>query len=89
MSSNEGKMLMEQLNQEVDDLIRRKSYGLIQIDTKQAFEDLVFEEDSTMMDGKVEDDYPPIAPAASGANTLKSTASTSSSSPSSTPSALS
>mmetsp|Transcript_22988 Transcript_22988/g.49740 ORF Transcript_22988/g.49740 Transcript_22988/m.49740 type:complete len:651 (-) Transcript_22988:111-2063(-) len=50
MSSNEGKMLMDQLNQEVDDLIRRKSYGLIQIDTTHAFEDLVFEEDSMMLD---------------------------------------
>ena len=46
MSSDEGKMLMEQLNTEVDDLLRRKSVGLIQIETTQAFEDLVFEDDS-------------------------------------------
>ncbi|KAL7546248.1 hypothetical protein ACHAWF_009583 [Thalassiosira exigua] len=51
MSSDEGKMLMDQLNQEVDDLIRRKSKGLIQIDTRHAFEDLVFEEDSMERDG--------------------------------------
>ncbi|KAL3822341.1 hypothetical protein ACHAXA_002656 [Cyclostephanos tholiformis] len=47
-SSDEGKELMSALNQEVDDLIRRKSYGLIQIDTKYAFEDLMFEEDCEM-----------------------------------------
>ena len=48
VNSEEGKQLMDQLNLEVDQLIRRKSYGLIQIDTKEAFEDLVFEEDSMM-----------------------------------------
>jgi len=50
MSSEEGKELMDQLNAEVDQLIRRKSHGLIQIDTTEAFEDLVFEEDSMMFD---------------------------------------
>ena len=49
MDSKEGKVLMDQLNQEVDDLIRRKSHGLIQIDTMDAFEDLVFEEDSNLI----------------------------------------
>jgi len=49
MTSDEGKVLMDQLNQEVDDIIRRKSVGLIQIDM-QAFEDLVFDEDSMMLD---------------------------------------
>lgn len=57
MSSAEGQQLMEQLNQEVDDLIRRKSYGLIQIDTTHAFEDLVFEEDS--MTAKEPKESPP------------------------------
>jgi len=50
MSSDEGKALMEQLNMEVDELIRRKSVGLIEIDSKYAFEDLVFEEDSVDLD---------------------------------------
>ena len=49
INSEEGKILMDQLNQEVDDLIRRKSHGLIQIDTMDAFEDLVFEEDSNLI----------------------------------------
>ncbi len=47
-SSEEGRELMAALNQEVDDLIRRKSLGLIQIDTKYAFEDLIFDEDCEM-----------------------------------------
>lgn len=59
MSSSEGKLLMDQLNQEVDDIIRRKSYGLIQIDATQAFEDLVFEEDSMMYD---DDDVKKVVP---------------------------
>jgi hypothetical protein len=42
---------MDQLNEEVDQLIRRKSYGLIQIDTNEAFQDLVFEEDSMAIGG--------------------------------------
>mmetsp|Transcript_56136 Transcript_56136/g.119359 ORF Transcript_56136/g.119359 Transcript_56136/m.119359 type:complete len:712 (+) Transcript_56136:326-2461(+) len=50
MTSEEGKALMSQLNSEVDELIRRKSYGLIQIDTTYAFEDLVFEDDSMNFD---------------------------------------
>jgi hypothetical protein len=50
LSSDEGKALMEQLNMEVDELIRRKSVGLIEIDSKYAFEDLVFEEDSVDFD---------------------------------------
>ena len=58
MSSDEGRELMEQLNQEVDQLIRRKSHGLIQIDTKEAFEDLVFEEDSMMFDDDLKDTSP-------------------------------
>lgn len=49
IDSEEGKVLMDQLNQEVDDLIRRKSQGLIQIDTMDAFEDLVFDEDSNLI----------------------------------------
>jgi len=50
MTSDEGKALMEQLNMEVDELIRQKSVGLIEIDSKYAFEDLVFEEDSVDFD---------------------------------------
>lgn len=49
LTSDEGKALMDQLNEEVDQIIQRKSHGLIQIDTTQAFEDLVFEEDSMAM----------------------------------------
>lgn len=49
LTSDEGKALMNQLNEEVDQIIQRKSHGLIQIDTTQAFEDLVFEEDSMAM----------------------------------------
>ena len=37
--------LMDILNDEVEDLIRRKSVGLIKIDTKDAFEDLMFDDD--------------------------------------------
>jgi hypothetical protein len=37
--------LMDILNDEVEDLIRRKSMGLIKIDTKDAFEDLMFDDD--------------------------------------------
>ena len=55
MSSDEGKALMEQLNMEVDDLLQRKSVGLIEIDSKYAFEDLVFEEDSVDFD--TDDDF--------------------------------
>jgi hypothetical protein len=44
-SSEEGKVLIELLGQEVDDILRRKSYGLIEIDTTHAFEDLVFDDD--------------------------------------------
>lgn len=51
ITTEEGKVLMEQLSMEVDDLIRRKSYALLQIDTGRAFEDLVFEEDSVVIDG--------------------------------------
>lgn len=58
MSSAEGQALMEQLNHEVDNLIRRKSCGLIQIDTTEAFEDLVFEEDSMALDDPKES--PPL-----------------------------
>ena len=47
-SSEEGRELMAALNQEIDDLIRRKSLGLIQIDTKYAFEDLIFDADDEM-----------------------------------------
>lgn len=47
-SSEEGKQLMSLLDEEVDDLIRRKSLGLIQIDTKYAFEDLMLDEDCEM-----------------------------------------
>mmetsp|Transcript_11171 Transcript_11171/g.23766 ORF Transcript_11171/g.23766 Transcript_11171/m.23766 type:complete len:770 (-) Transcript_11171:316-2625(-) len=50
ITSEEGKLLMQQLSSEVDGQIRRKSYGLIQIDTTQAFEDLVFEDDSMGFD---------------------------------------
>ncbi len=50
MSSDEGKALMEQLNMEVDDLLQRKSMGLLEIDSKYAFEDLLFEEDSVDFD---------------------------------------
>lgn len=50
ITSEEGKLLMQQLNSEVDGQIRRKSYGLIQIDTTHAFEDLVFEDDSMGFD---------------------------------------
>ncbi|KAL7529123.1 hypothetical protein ACHAXR_002801, partial [Thalassiosira sp. AJA248-18] len=50
ITSEEGKILMDQLNEEVDDIIRQKSYGLIKIDTTDAFEDLVFEEDSMDFD---------------------------------------
>jgi hypothetical protein len=45
MSAEEGKVLMEMLDQEVEEIIRRKSYGLIKIDTTHAFEDLVFNDD--------------------------------------------
>ena len=45
MTSEEGKVLMDLLDHEVEEIIRRKSYGLIQIDTTQAFEDLVFNDD--------------------------------------------
>lgn len=44
-SSEEGKVLIELLGQEVDDILRRKSYGLIEIDTTHAFKDLVFDDD--------------------------------------------
>lgn len=50
MSSEEGRALMEQLNMEVDELIQRKSVGLLEIDSKYAFEDLIFEEDSVDFD---------------------------------------
>mmetsp|Transcript_35750 Transcript_35750/g.65539 ORF Transcript_35750/g.65539 Transcript_35750/m.65539 type:complete len:547 (+) Transcript_35750:253-1893(+) len=59
MTSEEGKILMGQLNLEVDDIIRRKSYGLIQIDTTHAFEDLVFEDDSLMIDDPKPKESPP------------------------------
>ncbi len=59
MSSEEGKALMEQLNMEVDELLKRKSVGLIEIDSKYAFEDLVFEEDSVDFDGNDDDDVLP------------------------------
>lgn len=49
MTTEEGKLLMEQLSTEVDDLIRRNSYALLQIDTGRSFEDLVFEDDSVML----------------------------------------
>ncbi len=42
MSVEDGKVLMEMLDQEVEEIIRRKSYGLMKIDTMHAFEDLVF-----------------------------------------------
>mmetsp|Transcript_16935 Transcript_16935/g.23898 ORF Transcript_16935/g.23898 Transcript_16935/m.23898 type:complete len:578 (-) Transcript_16935:94-1827(-) len=58
MSSEEGKALMEQLNMEVDELLKRKSVGLIEIDSKYAFEDLVFEEDSVDFDNNDDDDLP-------------------------------
>lgn len=58
MSSEEGKALMEQLNMEVDELLKRKSVGLIEIDSKYAFEDLVFEEDSVDFDVNDDDDLP-------------------------------
>jgi hypothetical protein len=57
-SSEEGKELMALLNQEVDDLIRRKSLALIQIDTQYAFEDLMFEEDCEMSES-VKNENPP------------------------------
>ena len=57
-SSEEGKELMALLNEEVDDLIRRKSLALIQIDTQYAFEDLMFEEDCEMSES-VKDENPP------------------------------
>jgi len=58
MSSDEGKALMEQLNMEVDELLQRKSVGLIEIDSKYAFEDLVFEEDSVDFDADNDFDLP-------------------------------
>ncbi len=58
MSSDEGKALMEQLNMEVDELLKRKSVGLIEIDSKYAFEDLVFEEDSVDFDNNNDVDLP-------------------------------
>lgn len=61
MTSHEGKALMQQLDLEVDTLIRRKSYGLVQIDTTQAFEDLVFDDDSLNLDDKEPDEIPPPA----------------------------
>lgn len=56
MSSEDGELLMELLNQEVEDLIRRKSYGLMQIDTTHAFEDLVYDDDIQHHEIKDSDD---------------------------------
>jgi len=58
ISSEEGKLLMQQLNSEVDGQIRRKSHGLIQIDTTHAFEDLVFEDDSMGFDASAQTTAP-------------------------------
>jgi len=59
MTSEEGKALMDQLNSEVDDLIRRKSLGLVQIDTTHAFEDLVFDDDSMLINDQKPTEKPP------------------------------
>ena len=58
MSSEEGKALMEQLNMEVDELLQRKSVGLIEIDSKYAFEDLLFDEDSVDFDAENDFEMP-------------------------------
>lgn len=58
LTSEEEKALMEQLNIEVDELMRQKSVELIEIDSKYAFEDLVFEEDSVDFDAfDADNDY--------------------------------
>jgi hypothetical protein len=46
MLCDDVDMDSEEMNKQLSDIIRRKSHGLIKIDAVEAFEDLVFEEDS-------------------------------------------
>eukprot|EP00804_Cyclotella_cryptica_P018844 CCRYP_018285-RA/>CCRYP_018285-RA protein AED:0.00 eAED:0.00 QI:215/1/1/1/1/1/2/273/653 len=45
--SEDADIESDQVGRQVEEMIRRKSHGLIRIDMVDAFEDLVFEEDST------------------------------------------